>query len=434
MVSMGCSKNLVDSERILTLLKSFSGVSQTSDPREADIAVINTCAFIEEATAESIEAIFAIKGCLKKGACLVVLGCLPARYGENIKLAEADLILPRDAYSELPELVSKVLSRKSNIQTAAQLSPEAKALPFDSWERTVSTPRWRAYLKISEGCNHKCTYCMIPKIRGPLKSQSPDSLLKEAKSLANNGVVELTLVAQDLTAYRSGSVGLYELVRRLGDIDKLKWIRLMYCYPERLSPTLLKNLKKVEKLVPYIDVPFQHASPRILELMGRKAINPMETVDSIRNAWPELSLRTTLLTGFPGEKERDFELMLKFLEKAKFDYAGFFKFSAEEGSRAANFPNQVPKPIKTRRWRALSSLQKKISHKLNRKRVGQSLKILVDGFAHESNVFTVGRGTFQAPEVDGLVYFEGKQPKHGKIVRATIIAAKGYDLLSVLDD
>jgi ribosomal protein S12 methylthiotransferase RimO len=420
LVSLGCAKNLVDSERILGLFGRM-GATVTSDVGEADLAVVNTCAFIKEATAEALETVFQVRASLKPGARLLVLGCLPSRYGSSLPLGEADLLLPRDRYGELPAIISGLFPQEGG---------KAPLLgPFESWDRQLGTPPWRAFLKVSEGCDHACAYCVIPKIRGPLVIRDPGELASEASGLASKGVLELTLVAQDLTAYP----GLVRLLARLGDIPGIRWIRLMYLYPERVTREMLKAFNGMERLVPYLDVPFQHASRRILRSMGRGSLDPRKSVDLIRAAWPGAAIRTTLMTGFPGEDEGDFKELLNFVEESRFEHAGFFKFSPEEGARAAGFPGQVPQFLKERRRRRLQSVQSKITEALNKRRIGQSITILVDGTVPGAVPLSYGRGTFQAPEVDGQVFFEGEQPIPGTLVKATIKKARGVDLVAVLD-
>jgi ribosomal protein S12 methylthiotransferase len=260
-----------------------------------------------------------------------------------------------------------------------------------------------------------------------------EDLLGEAQNLVKSGVKELTLVAQDLTAWSDGDKYLDDLVSSLSELDGLVWIRLMYAYPDRLNKNLVESLAKIPKLVPYLDVPFQHASPKILKSMGRVTKNSIQLVKNLKKWWPGVALRTTLMVGFPGETDLDYEILVRFLESAAFDQVGVFKFSPEEGTKASNFPNQVPQWIKERRRRDIMSRQRKISLALNKARVGQTKLILVEGTTEETDLVMSGRADFQAPEVDGLIYFTGPQPKPGQMVMGKILDATHYDLSAALD-
>ena len=487
LVSLGCAKNLVDSERILGLFESLR-LAPADSAEEADLAFINTCAFIREAEEEALETIFSVRAALKPGARLVVSGCLPSRRGEDLLLPEADLLIPRSRYGELPELIAELMAplssggadagpeeRESSRKRSGRKGPEQKGArkesdasgpgkgppaesgsfsgggkteapppgslfgapgfsrrPFESWERVLSTPPWRAYLKIAEGCNHRCAYCVIPKIRGKLASASLESLAAEAGRLADSGAIELTLVAQDLTAWKDGDQTLADLVERLSEIQSIKWIRLMYCYPERITKSLLSALRTLPKAVPYLDVPFQHVSKKILASMGRLKNDPYKTIELIRSFWPEAAVRSTFMTRFPGEAEDDFNELRRFLESAKLDHAGFFAFSPEEGSRAALFSGQIPEALKESGRMSLFALQEGITESLSRLKIGKTFEVLTDGPSPESDLITCGRASFQAPEADGLIYFEGVQPEYGRLVKARITKAGGFDLAAVL--
>jgi ribosomal protein S12 methylthiotransferase len=425
LVSLGCSKNLVDSERLLGQAIRDLGMRATENPEEADLLAVNTCAFIQEASREAVETIFELKSKARPGVKLAVLGCLAARYGKELSglMPEADMFLAPPDYQDFTLGLASLLG----------LSQPQRPGSFETWERLSGTPPWRSYLKISEGCDRHCSYCLIPSLRGPLRCRPLSELLSEARSLSEGGVTELTLVAQDLTAWRDGSSGLLELATALDSIPGIQWLRLMYAYPEGLRPALVRGLSQLEKAVPYLDIPLQHASPSVLRRMGRGQGRPLETVKSLRERWPGLALRTTLMVGFPGESPEDFQLLLDLVEKAEFDNLGVFKFSPEEGARAASFPEQVPQVIKERRRRKVMSLQKKISRKLNRARLGQVCQVLVEGPGPDSPLVMTGRAPFQAPEVDGLIYFDGPQPRPGQMVRARLIKAGTYDLVARLE-
>ena len=424
-ISLGCSKNLVDSERLLALCGEL-GLGLTESVSEADLIVINTCAFLESAVTEAVTHILNCAAEKKRGAKLVVVGCLPSRYqNEKIDLNEVDLFLKPADYHLFASKIKELLHLPDS-----RLSLKNKGLG----PRQQSTPFFRAYLKIAEGCDNHCSYCLIPKIRGPLVSFAQKDLLAEAKSLVKNGVVELTLIAQDLTVYgrdlKSGE-NLLSLVAKLSEIKNLKWIRLLYAYPERLSPDWAKSLAQMPKVAPYLDIPFQHASPKILKMMGRPhRVGVLVQIKKLRKVWPQLALRSTMIVGFPGETDEDFQALLDLVAEAGFDHLGVFKYSREEGSPASLMKNQVPQAIKEKRRRKLMSLQRKISLAKNKERVGQIYDVLVEGPDPDSGLVFWGRASFQAPEVDGVIFFEGEQPPVGQLVKAKIIKAEHYDLLA----
>jgi ribosomal protein S12 methylthiotransferase len=432
LISLGCAKNLVDSERLLgSALASFRPVA---DPAEADLIIVNTCAFLQSATEEALEAIMAAGAAKKPGAKLVVAGCLPARYEgrERISLAaglpEVDLFLSPPDYPRFEAELAKLMHLKT--------PPPVPAFAADGGiggGRVLSTPPFRAYLKISEGCDNRCTYCLIPRLRGPLKSEALERLAREAEELADSGVKELTLVAQDLTSYgrdRNEKEALIKLAKRLSATPGLEWLRLLYVYPERLTEKLVKTLADTPKVVPYLDVPFQHGAPDVLRRMGRRAdIRPLALVEKLRSWWPGLALRSTMIVGFPGETEKDFEQLAAFVSEAAFDHLGVFKYSSEEHTPASRMAEQTPPHLKEKRRRRLMAIQRKISLRLNRGRVGQTTPVLVEGPAPDSGLVVVGRASFQAPEVDGLIYFEGPSPRPGAIVPTLLTKAAPYDLV-----
>ncbi|MDR2387435.1 MAG: 30S ribosomal protein S12 methylthiotransferase RimO [Deltaproteobacteria bacterium] len=469
-VSLGCPKNMVDSERLMAAIKAL-GFRPTVDPKQADLLVINTCAFIRTATEEAIFNILRLAEIKKPGAKLAVMGCLVSRYGDEMSeaLTEADLAVPPNGY---PEFLDKLCAWygladkprgdgpkkakasplgldgeqrtvKASALPAALPSPSPSAGflvipaafqgPFETWHRDQGTPFWRSWLKIAEGCDNRCSYCLIPSIRGPLKLRPMEDLVLEAEKLAQAGVKELTLVAQDLTAWSDGDKDLSDLVRQLSDISTLVWIRLMYAYPERLKLKLVEALASIPKLVPYLDVPVQHSSPKILKSMGRVAKNPLDLINKLRKWWPGVALRTTLMVGFPGETDEDYDTLARFVESAVFEHVGVFKFSPEEGAKASSFPNQVPPMVSERRRRNLMSRQRKISLALNKARVGQSKLVLVEGASPDTDLIMTGRADFQAPEVDGVVYFDGYQPQPGQMVMAKFLKATAYDLSAAVE-
>lgn len=433
-VSLGCAKNLVDSERLLGSAIRNMKLEPTVETGKADLILLNTCAFLTSAAKEAVETIIELGQAKKPGAKLVVSGCLPARYlGEEwddlaTGLPEVDLWLPPTEYQNFEQLLSRLLQTSLKVDV-----PSFSSQNTPTGRRTQATPFFRAFLKIAEGCDNRCAYCLIPKLRGPLTSYTPDFLVNEAERLADSGVRELTLVAQDLTAYgldRNKNGELIKLVRRLSNISSLDWLRLLYAYPERLTESLIKDLADIPKVTPYLDLPFQHASPPVLKRMGRRQIMPpRQLVEKLREWWPGLALRTTLIVGFPGESDNDFAELLDFIREAAFDHLGVFKFSPEPGVPAGKMKDQIPQSVKEKRRRKVMAEQRVISLKRNKQRVGQTVKVLIEGPSDESEMVMTGRAYFQAPEVDGLIYFDGEQPRPGKIVDTEIIKAFNYDLL-----
>jgi ribosomal protein S12 methylthiotransferase len=437
LVSLGCAKNLVDSERLLASALGGLGLEAAPGAEEADLIVLNTCAFLESAVKEALETLMDLGARKKAGGALMVCGCLPARYhgpeGEELikGLPEVDLWLRPDQYHNFEKSVAGLLGLKN----APPAGPSFQADGRPVGGRILGTPFFRAYLKIAEGCDNRCRYCLIPSLRGPLKSYPAEGLVKEAGDLVDGGVRELTLVAQDLTAYgrdlgRPGA--LPALVRELSARPGLDWLRLLYAYPERLSERLVKDLAGTPKVVPYLDLPFQHASPEILKRMGRNPAPPLRLVENLRRWWPGLALRSTFIVGLPGETEERFAELESLVAAAAFDHLGVFKYSPEPGTPAAGRPDQTPQSLKEKRRRRIMAAQRKISLARNRARLGQIFPVLVEGPAPDSDLLTVGRAPFQAPEVDGLIYFEGEQPRAGQIVETEIIRAAPYDLVGRL--
>jgi ribosomal protein S12 methylthiotransferase len=401
------------------------GFEATVDPLTADLLVVNTCAFIKAATEEALAAILELAANKKTGARLVVAGCLASRYGEELEkeLFEADLIISPQNYQDFADKLSLWYG---GLQTQPNKC-------FEKWSRSLGTPKWRAWLKVAEGCDNRCAYCLIPALRGPLSLRDLDDLVDEAAYLAALGVKELTIVAQDLTAWSGPGQTLADLVKALSEITGLVWLRLMYAYPGRLNENLVRSLAGLPKVVPYLDVPVQHASNSILRRMGRQPGDHLKLVKNLRDWWPGLALRTTLMVGFPGETERDFDLLVRLVEEGTFDHVGVFKYSPEEGTKAARMSGQLPAAVKEKRRRSLMARQRRVSLALNRARVGQEKLLLVEGPSADSPLVMTGRADFQAPEVDGLIYFDGLQPLAGQMVRGRLIKAGPYDLVASLE-
>jgi ribosomal protein S12 methylthiotransferase len=434
LVSLGCPKNLVDSEVILGLL-SKEGYSLTTDPSRAEILIVNTCSFIEEATKEAVETILQLSRLKKEGRCrlLIVSGCLPQRYGKALEkeLSEVDLFIGTGAFQNLPKLLSRKQKQRSFV-------PQTTFLYNEKTPRILSTPPFIAYLKTAEGCSNACTFCTVPKIRGPYRSRKIRSVLKEAKGLADQGVQELILIAQDTTGYgrdlRDGT-DLEKLLRNLVKVAGLRWIRILYSYPraDHFTDGFLELIAQEEKICPYLDLPLQHIDDEILRRMGRrsKGAEIRSLLKRIRTFLPGVSLRSSLIVGFPGEKESQFKELLDFVEEAQFDHLGAFKYSREEGTPASKLPHSIPEGMKEERLRALMEIQKKISLKKYKKMVGQKRVVLVEGPQRERGILR-GRLQTQAPEIDGSVFLNGKaQP--GNWVEARITQALPYDLVAQIE-
>ena len=430
MVSLGCPKNLVDSELMLGKLRS-EGFEIVNDADAADVIIINTCGFIESAKQESINTILEMAA-LKERNCelLVVAGCMAERYRREIldEIPEVDVILGTGSYHEIADAIKEAYSGKrvSRHQELADVS-------YLDGERIVTTGKGYAYLKIAEGCDNRCTYCIIPALRGPYRSRKMESIIEEARRLAATGIKELIVTAQDTTRYGLDLYGrkmLPELVRNLSSIETVEWIRLLYCYPEEMDMALLKEIASNNKVCKYIDIPIQHASQAVLRKMGRRgSISEIcRLIDTIRDEIPDAVIRTTVITGFPGETEEDFETLAEFIKKYRFDRLGTFMYSKEEGTAAYSMPDQVPPKVKTSRYNRLMKMQKRISAELNRQRLGKVYKVLVEGVA-DDGIFYYGRSYAEAPEIDGLIYFTSEEPlEMNQFVNVRILDTGEYDL------
>src|SRR4030043_1740581 len=405
LVSLGCHKNLVDSEVMLGLL-SEEGYRLTTDPSEAEILIINTCAFIQEATKEAIETILGLTHYKKEGRCylLIVSGCLPQRYGKILEkeLPEVDLFIGTGAFQHLPQILKEKRKRKTFLSRPTFLYDEKTP-------RILSTPPFIAYLKIAEGCSNRCTFCTVPKIRGPYRSRRLPSVLEEAKRLADHGVQELILIAQDTTAYGEDlhdGTNLEKLLRGLAKGEALRWIRILYSYPraKHFTNGLLELMAQEKRIFPYLHLPIQHIDDGILKRMGRRSRGQeiRSLLEKIRTFLPEVSLRSSLIVGFPGEGESQFKALLDFVREIEFDHLGAFKYSAEEGTPASRLPDPIPESVKEERLRTLMETQKKISLKKYQEMVGQRGVVFVEGPQRERGVLRGGLQT-QDPEIDGPV-------------------------------
>lgn len=431
LVSLGCPKNLVDSEHLLGLL-SDHGARVTEDPDQARVIIINTCAFIESAVSEAIETILEMAANKPKATRLVVIGCLPQRYREDLVaiMPEVDLFWGAGRFEMLPERISRLLADEPPGPcdwtepgfVVSSPGPRLRAAPF-----------YRAYLKIAEGCSNACTYCLIPSLRGPYRSRPLDVLVEEASLLVESGVRELILVAQDTTVYGGDlpdPTSLAALLKGLDRIPGLDWIKVMYAYPSGMTDELIDTMAEAEKVCAYLDLPLQHVSPRILKRMGRKKDGDLPAlVRKLRARIKGLSLRTTLMVGFPGETDEDFEMLLDFVAESRFEHLGVFKFCPEEGAPASGFPDQVPQRIKENRRRKIMALQRRISREINRSLVGRTLPVLVEGLSPETDLLLVGRTSGQAPEIDGQVLINKGIAGAGEMKSVLFTESHDYDLV-----
>ena len=411
-----------------------AGYKLVEEPLEAQLIVVNTCAFIESATEESIEAILELAQAKNLGQCelLVVAGCLPQRYGRKLvkSMPEVDLFVGTSSFVHLAE----ILARKQRDDLERLTLEPPRFLMTAETPRILSAPFYSAYLKVAEGCSNRCSFCTIPAIRGPYRSRSLNDLIQEAEWLASQGVVELNLVAQDTTAYGSDLdtiLRLPDLLAALAKIDYFRWIRVLYGYPQKIDGKLLQTMASHESVCKYLDLPLQHVSPHLLKAMGRSgsAKEFLKLVATIRQHLPEVTLRTTLIVGFPGETQEDFQELYEFVEQARFQRLGLFAYSPERGTRAALFSHTVEKSVKIQRLQVLAALQEKISLDYNNRLVGTAQPVLLEGLSDESDLLLQGRLASQAPEVDGCVLINRGFGKVGDIVTARITEAHPHDLI-----
>ena len=436
-VSLGCDKNLVDTEMMLGLLNK-DGYTFTDDEHEADVVVVNTCCFIGDAKEESVNPILEMAELKKEGRCkaLIVTGCMAQRYKQEIldEIPEVDGILGTSTYDEISNVLKKVLggSRESCFH-------DLNALPNVEVPRVVTTGGYYAFLKIAEGCDKRCTYCIIPDLRGSYRSVPMERLIEEAKQLASQGVKELILVAQETTLY---GIDLYKkkslpkLLHELCKIPGIQWIRIQYCYPEEITQELIETIREEEKVCNYLDIPIQHASDRILKRMGRRTNQKQlrEMIASLRSQIPDIALRTTLISGFPGETEEDQEEVMRFVDEMEFERLGVFAYSQEEDTPAAEFPDQVPQELKEERRDEIMELQQEISYEKSQSIIGKVLEVMIEGKVADENAY-VGRTYMDAPGVDGLIFINTDLDlMSGDFVRAKVTGALEYDLIGEICD
>lgn len=433
-ISLGCDKNLVDSEMMMGLLHD-RGYEFTDNEEEADIIVINTCGFINDAKEESINTILEMAKYKENNLkALIVAGCLVERYKNEIlqELPEIDAIVGTTAFDKICDVVDDVLADKKHNELESinkMCRPDVK--------RIITTGGYYSYLKIAEGCDKHCTYCSIPMIRGAYRSVPMDELVKEAEYLADNGVKELIIVAQEITVYGKDLYGekkLPELLHRLCKIPGIQWIRLLYCYPEEIADELIETIRIEKKICHYIDMPIQHASDKILKAMGRRTNNAelRNIISKLRKEIPDICLRTTLITGFPGETEEDHHILLDFIDEMEFDRLGVFTYSPEEDTKAASLDNQVDEEVKLCRKDEIMELQQEISMDKSERLVGKEFEVIIEGKASDEDVY-VGRSYMDAPSVDGYVFINSEEElMSGDFAKVRIVKAMEYDLIGDL--
>lgn len=432
MISLGCPKNQVDAELMLHRLHE-AGYTLTNEESSADVVIINTCGFIDDAKKEAIENILEMAALKAEGTIrgIVVTGCLAERFREEIRteLPEVDAVIGIGRNGDIVEAVEAALAG-----SALDAFGEKKELPMEG-DRILTTPAYTAYLRIGDGCDNSCTYCTIPKIRGRYRSRDEEDIVAEARRLAGRGVRELTVIAQDTTAYgldRYGEYRLPHLLDRLCEIEGIRWIRLLYTYPERITEELLDTIARQEKVLPYLDIPLQHCNGEILRRMNRTGdrASLMQMLTHVREKLPDVTLRTTFITGFPGETEEQFTELCEFVREARFDRLGCFPYSAEEGTFAAAMEGQIEEEVKVRRAEILMDVQSRIVEEKNAARIGQTLEVLVEGYDDYIKCL-FGRSRGDAPEIDAKVFFApaSRRAQPGDLVSVEITDTIEYDLL-----
>ena len=434
-ISLGCDKNLVDSEVMLGLLDA-KGYQIVDDETQADIIVINTCCFVHDAKEESIQTILEMAEYKTEGRlkALIVTGCLAQRYRQEIidEIPEVDAVLGTTAYDKIVEAVEEALAGVGHVELE-----NVNALPLVDTKRLVTTGGHYAYMKIAEGCDKHCTYCMITKLRGNYRSVPMERLIQEAKDLAEQGVKELILVAQETTLYGKdiyGEKSLHKLLRELCKVDGIRWIRILYCYPEEIDDNLIQVMKEEKKLCHYLDLPIQHANDEILKRMGRRTSKAQleEIIGKLKREIPDITLRTTLITGFPGETEEQHEELKAFVDEMEFDRLGVFTYSPEEDTPAAEMPDQIPEEVKEDRQAEIMELQQEIAFAQAEDMIGEEVLVMIEGKVADENAY-VGRTYKDAPGVDGLIFINtDEELMSGDFARVKVTGAVEYDLIGEL--
>lgn len=436
-VSLGCDKNLVDSEEMLGLL-TRKGFEIVDDETLAEVIIINTCCFINDAKEESVNTILEMAEYKKAGSCkaLIVTGCMAQRYKNEIteEVPEVDAVLGTTSYEDIYRAIQEAVDGKK-----FQEFKSIDYLPESLGRRVLTTGGHFGYLKIAEGCDKHCTYCIIPKLRGKFRSVPMERLLTQAREMAEEGVKELILVAQETTVYGTdiyGKKSLHVLLKELCKISGIRWIRVLYCYPEEIYDELIQTMKEEKKICHYLDLPIQHASDRILKRMGRRTTRAelADIVNKLRGEIPDIVLRTTLITGFPGETEEDHEELMEFVDEMEFDRLGVFTYSPEEDTPAAGMPDQIPEEIKEERRDEIMELQQEISYDKGMDRIGQELLVMIEGKVADESAY-IGRTYGDAPKVDGYIFVQtGELLMTGDFAKVRVTGALEYDLIGVLAD
>ncbi len=436
-VSLGCDKNLVDSEEMLGLL-TRKGFEIVDDETQAEVIIINTCCFINDAKEESVNTILEMAEYKKAGSCkaLIVTGCMAQRYKNEIieEVPEVDAVLGTTSYEDIYRAIQEAVDGKQ-----FQEFKSIDYLPESLGRRVLTTGGHFGYLKIAEGCDKHCTYCIIPKLRGKFRSVPMERLLAQAREMAEEGVKELILVAQETTVYGTdiyGKKSLHVLLKELCKITGIRWIRVLYCYPEEIYDELIQTMKEEKKICHYLDLPIQHASDRILKRMGRRTTRAelVDIVNKLRGEIPDIVLRTTLITGFPGETEEDHEELMEFVDEMEFDRLGVFTYSPEEDTPAAGMPDQIPEEIKEERRDEIMELQQEISYDKGTDRIGQELLVMIEGKVADESAY-IGRTYGDAPKVDGYIFVQtGELLMTGDFAKVRVTGALEYDLIGVLAD
>ena len=436
-VSLGCDKNLVDSEDMLGVL-TRAGHEIVDDENEAEAIIINTCCFIHDAKEESVETILEMAEYKKAGTCkvLIVTGCMAQRYKQEIieEIPEVDAVLGTTSYGEILKAVEEAVAGRHY-----QEYKDIDYLVPDQGKRVLTTGGHFAYLKIAEGCDKHCTYCIIPKLRGKFRSVPMERLIRQAEELAEQGVKELILVAQETTLYGKdlyGEKSLHRLLKELCKVKGIRWIRILYCYPEEIYDGLIQTMKEEPKICHYLDIPIQHASDAVLKRMGRRTTRKelTEKIQKLREEIPDIVLRTTLITGFPGETEEDHETLMEFVDEMEFDRLGVFTYSAEEDTPAASMEGQIPEEVKEERRDALMELQQEVSYDKGTERIGQELLVMIEGKVSGESAY-IARTYGDAPKVDGYIFVQtGELLVTGDFAKVRVTGAMEYDLIGVLAD
>ena len=439
-VSLGCDKNTVDSEIMIELLAE-AGCEIVKDDAEADVIVVNTCGFIQDAKEESINTLIEMGRLKEEGhlKALVAAGCLAERYAREIfeDLPEVDAVIGTGSYESIVEVVERLVKGERHVRMLEK--PAARSLGYR--KRVLCTPGYYGYAKIAEGCDNRCTYCVIPNLRGPYRSRLPEDILQEARDMAEQGVRELMVIAQDITKYGKDWDGQYhlpELLHRLAEVEGIEWIRLLYAYPEDITPELIETIASEPKIVPYVDMPIQHCSDRILKRMGRHHTRQklVEVIGALRERIPQIAIRTTLITGFPGETEEEFREMCDFVQEMRFDRLGVFAYSQEEDTPAARMPDQIPEEVKQARKDELMALQQQISAEKSSELVGEELDVLIEGLIPgegDDGTYVYSARTYRdAPDIDGFLFLSSPNVyMSGDFTRAEVVGAYEYDLMGV---